>query len=184
MVLFFILSFFLIIFALLYAFAQNFKKSNASEALEAYQAYIPIYEAVFEDFRKLNHDFVNHMATLEHIGEDAQTYQQEIENQFDFNALSPLEDPIWMMFVSTWKKRFKEKEITLLIEGVEERGTWFVTLNQIFETVYKDAAISTHKTIKVTKEKDGGLCLTLFPEALKVLEGYSKVTQIRIVIGH
>lgn len=134
----FIVSFFLIIFLMLYLILRKFKASQFNDARETYDTYIPIYENVFEDFRRLNHDFVNHLATLKVLQYDSlafESYKKEIQSHFDWETLSQIEDPILMMYVNTWKSRFKDKKIMLSIVLIEERGTWMVSLNKLLENL-------------------------------------------------
>ena len=118
-----LLLLFFVLILLLIAVNQVRDKSESRE-LKILEAYIPIYEASFEDFRKLNHDFINHFNTIKLMKENPtlyatddvyKNYIAEIENTFKWDHMSAMQSSFLMMFLYSWSTRLSSHGFSLHI---------------------------------------------------------------------
>ncbi len=118
-----LLILFFVLILLIIAVNQVRDKSESRE-LKILEAYIPIYEASFEDFRKLNHDFINHFNTIKLMKENPTLYAtddvykdyiSEIENTFKWDHMSAMQSSFLMMFLYSWSTRLSSHGFSLQI---------------------------------------------------------------------
>lgn len=109
---------------LMYISAQRIKDKNEIEKNQLLEVFIPILDVIFEDFRKVNHDYRNHYATLSmmkshpdmYSNEDVQTYLTEMNDQFDWQAISQIQSSILMVLIFSYRMKFDEVGIELEVD--------------------------------------------------------------------
>lgn len=109
---------------LMYFSSQKIKDKTEAEKNQILEIFIPIFEIIFEDFRKVNHDYHNHYATLmmmksnpeEFSKEEIDAYYEEVESTFDWQVLSNLKSSMLLVLIYSYRVKFNKSGLNLVLD--------------------------------------------------------------------